>query len=316
MGFFVPYAKSITVMMETNKINQLDKLKIETLQPPTPAGNGLQNVNKANVIGLNLVFIYLIIELLNPIRNNVTIFDASTVFPVTFIVDFVSLIKTNMEVKTADFIYALNSIPIEWSTRQQCLKPLLNHDLSLLSFYFPEKVLNAESLKNFKDTTKKIRKFMEKEMCFCKNCGHLAHCNDSAIFVSENKDTLSGFALFARPSVKTMLGKSIAQQKRFNRTATELNDSPSNILDTDFLQNINDVTQTALEKISFIFPDWESYLVENPQSLPIVTLPSSDTRTDLGTYSIPEVPEENHDFKIQPLLSEMLSKNGDDEAIN
>ena len=134
-------------------------------------------------------------------------------------------------------------------------------------------------------------------------------------FCFENKDTLSGFALFARPSVKTMLGKSIAQQKRFNRTATELNDSPSNILDTVFLQNINDVTQTALEKISFIFPDWESYLVENPQSLPTVTLPSSDTRTDLGTYSIPEVPEENHDFKIQPLLSEMLSKNGDDEAI-
>ena len=133
-----------------------------------------------------------------------------------------------MEVKTADFIYALNSIPIEWSTRQQCLKPLLNHDLSLLSFYFPEKVLNAESLKNFKDTTKKIRKFMEKENVFLQklwSSGTLQRFCD--FFVSENKDTLSGFALFARPSVKTMLGKSIAQQKRFNRTATELNDSPS-----------------------------------------------------------------------------------------
>ena len=95
---FVPYAKSITTM-ETNKTNQLDKLKIETAQLLTPAGNGLQNVNKANVIGLNLVFIYLIIELLNPKRNNVTIFDASTVFPVTFIVDFVSLIKQTWKSK-------------------------------------------------------------------------------------------------------------------------------------------------------------------------------------------------------------------------
>lgn len=307
---FVPYSKSITVANDTAKTSKLENLKIETTKLLPEEQKWLEKVNKTNVLGFNLLFVYMMIGVLNPQKNNVGAWDAILALH-TVGIDFFSLIKTFMQTTTANFIYAPNAVSVLWSSRQKCLKSLLDLDiLESKNFWLKNLLKSADSMKKSNESVEKIETFLKNENLFLRklwSSGTLQRFCD--YFVFKHK-TFPGFALFAPLPVKTMLKKSILKNESPNKMGVELNDPAPN----GPASQTRDISQVISTLSENMFPNYDSWLQDaSTDAIPnnfIKTFENVNNGIQFHNYTIPFFPEQNTEFLLQPYLSEIFPKMG------